>query len=335
ASPTIGEQASYKLGSPIGPVGTISFDGAYGVAGTLGAAPASIKVGATVRDAGGTVVQQLGSSVVDERSIRGGDTTMLLPLAAAATAGTALQKATSQVAIAGAARACTTIFLKAPEKPLEQCVDTVVPTATSQGGVETGIAEAVAGAVAPVTSAERFLGLVDRVAVDIRFRREADSAEIVKISAPKRPKAGSTVTVKVTVVQGTSGLERIIPVKVRIPRYASGEATGIVVIADAIEAAAPVDGESLTDLFVDEDEPIVPKNLAALRALYTPAGISGLRAAVIPGIPGAALKGGLLGDEDSELDDADLADLAKHTKLAWELPSVSTTGLASATVYPR
>lgn len=334
ASPTIGDQASYKLGTPIGAVGTIGFDGAFGVAGLLGAPPATIPVSATVRDAGGAIVQEAKASVVDERPVRGGSTGSLLALASAANAGTAMQRLTSQASISGSARACTTIYLKGEEKPLSECIDTIVPQAGAEGGVETGIAEAVVGAIGPVASAERFLKLVDRVAVDVRFRREADTAEIIKVRAPKHPKAGSTITARVTVVQGTTGDERVIPVKVRIPRYAVGAPTGIVVLADAVEPL-PADEDALDALFADEESTPAPKTLASLRTQYTPSGISGLRAVVVPGIGGSAVKGGLLGDEDSELTDDDLESIIGRVKLVWELPAVAATGAASVTVNPR
>jgi hypothetical protein len=339
-SPTIADQASYKLGSAVGPVGTINFDGVSGVAGLLGAAPPSIPVGTTIKDAGGTVIQQATANVIDERAVRGGGTADLLGLGAAANAGTALQRLTTQSAIGGSARACTTIFLKNNEKPLSACVDTVVARPTSDGGVETGVADAVAAAVAPATSVERFLKLVDHVQTDITFRKEADDAEIVKIIAPKHPKAGSSTTVRVVVVQGSTGDRREIPVKVRIPRSGAGHRTGIVIVPDAIDALAPSDGSSdptsIDELFADDsDTGEAPKTLDALRALYTTAGISGLRAIVAPGIGGADIRAGINGDDSSNLDDTEVAELMSHAKLVWQLPSVLLSGGASVTVTPR
>ena len=334
ASPTIADQSSFKVGSPVGAIGTLGFDGGFGVGGLLGAIPGTIQVKATVRDAGGAVVQEATASVVDERPVRGGQTADLLPVAAAANAGTALQRLTKQPALGGSARACTTVHLKGGAKPLSQCVDTIVPKPTAEGGVETGVADAVGSAVAPMTSAARFLGLVDRVDVDVRLRAEADAAEIVKLVTPSRVRAGWDATIRVVVVQESTGKRREIPVKVRIPRYAAGQSTGIVILADALDAAAATE-VSLDELFAEEDAPAAPKSLAELRKAYTPAGLSGLRALVVPGVPGSAVKGALTGSEDSDLDEDDLAELASRAKLVWELPSVALSGAVSATVTPR
>ncbi|MDQ8043464.1 MAG: hypothetical protein AAGC46_01415 [Solirubrobacteraceae bacterium] len=340
-SPSIADQASYKQGSALGPVGTIGFDGTAGITGLLGAAPASIPVAATIKDASGTVIQQANANVVDERGVRGGGTGSLLGLAAAANAGTALQRLTTQQAVGGAARACTTIFLKNGLKPLSECVDSVTPQPSSDGGVETGAAGAVSAAIDPLTTAERFLDLVDHVQVDITYRKEADDAEIVKVIVPSHPQAGSTVTARVIVVQGSSGARREIPVKLKIPRAAAGERTGLVITGDTIDTsgnAASSDSSSsdAIDLtFSDDDGTPAPKSVKGLRSLYTTDGESGLRAIIAPGTGGKTILDGIEGSEDSQLSDDEVAAYQATAKLVWELPAVQLSGGASATITPR
>lgn len=333
-SPNIADQVTYKLGTPGAPVGTIGFDGSFAIGGVLGGLPPTIPTDVTVRNAAGAVVQTGAAQIVDEREIRGGGTPALLPLAAAANAGAALQRLTSQTAVGGSARVCTTISLKGQAVPLYQCADSVVTSPdVSVGGVETGVAEGVASAVAPATSAERFLNLITSVKVDVRLRDEADTAQIVRIRRPKVVRAGRLATIRVVVVQGSTGERREIPVKVRIPKYGAGMKTGIAVLADPVEAFSDA---SLGDVLFgsdDSDAPPPPKNLAALRALYTGAGISGLRVIAVPGFDGEELLGALSG-QDSGLDDADLTALAKAVRIGQELPTVQVAGSAAINVRP-
>lgn len=333
-SPAIGDQVTYKLGAPVGAVGTIGFDGTAAVGGLLGATPPTIPVTAAIRNAGGTVVGGGTAAITDERAVRGGNTSSLLPLAAAANAGTALQRLTTQPSAGGSARTCTHIRLKNGQKPLDECVDTVVTEPSSLGGLETGIADATGGAVAGVTLAERYLRLVDNVHVDITYRNEADDLEIIRVRQPKNVRAGKTVTIRVVVVQGSTGDSREIPVKVKIPRSAAGQKTGIVVLSGP---AGLSEDAILEELFEDEASiGTVPKNLDELRKGYTNDGLSGLRVGVIPGISGKeALELLSGGAEDSELDEDEYEALASTVKLAHELPTYFVEGSGSTSVTPR
>ncbi len=213
-SPTIADQVSYKLGTPGASVGTVGFDGAFAVGGLLGGLPPTIDTDVVVHDASGAVVQTADAQVVDERAVRGGGTAGLLPLAAGANAGAALQRLRSQSVLGGAARACTTIFLKNEAVPLYQCADNVISTPdASTGGVETGVAQSVAAAVTPAVSAERFLRLIDRVHVDVKLRDEADTAQIVRIRRPQTVQAGAKATIRVVVIQGSTGERREVPIR--------------------------------------------------------------------------------------------------------------------------
>jgi hypothetical protein len=332
-SPNIADQVSYKLGVAGAPVGTVAFDGAFAIGGLLGGAPSTIPTTVTVRNGAGAIVQTAQANVIDERAVRGGGTTGLLPLAAAANAGAALQRLTSQATVGGAARTCTTITLKGQTVPLYQCADAAVATPDSTlGGVETGVAEAVAAAVSPTTSAERFLKLVDRVHVDVRVRDEADTAEIVRVRRPKTVRAGKVATVRVVVIQGSTGDRREIPISVRIPKYAAGMRTGIAVLADPIEASA--DDSLAAALFGDDDESFAPpKNLPALRSLYTAAGISGIRVIAVPGMSGDEILATFAG-EDTGLEDDQVAELQKQVKVGKELPTVTVAGSAALNVRP-
>lgn len=334
-SPAIGEQVTYKLGSPVGAVGTIGFDGSYAVGGLLGAAPATIPVTATIKNGAGVTIGGGSAAVTDERPVRGGNTGSLLPLAAAANAGTALQRLTTQSSAGGSARTCTHIRLKNNLKPLDECVDTVVTEPSALGGLETGIADAAGGAVAGITIAERYLRLVDNVHVDVTYRNDADDLEIVRVKQPKTVRAGKTVTIRVVVVQGSTGDRREIPVKVKIPKYAAGQKTGIVVLSGP---AGLSELALLEELFEDEESigSLVPKSLDELRKSYTNDGLSGLRVGVIPGISGSAALELLAGEsEDSDLDDEEFEALASQVKLVHELPTYALSGAASTSVTPR
>lgn len=332
-SPNIADQVTYKLGVAGAPVGTLGFDGAAAIGGLLGPLPSSIPTDVTVRDGNGKVVQTAEAQVIDERAVRGGGTGGLLPLAAAANAGTALQRYTRQSTLGGAARTCTTITLKGESVPLYQCADAVTATADATlGGVEMGVAESVASAVLPTTSAERFLKLVSRVHVDVQLRDEADTAEIVRVRRPKTVRAGRVVTLRVVVIQGSSGERREIPIRVRIPKYAAGMRTGIVVVADPVETVS--DDALISALFGDDEESgPPPKNLPALRSLYTAAGISGLRVLAVPGLTGDEILATLSG-EDTGLSDEEVEALQKQVKVAKQLPTVTVAGGASINVRP-
>lgn len=334
SSPAVGDQVTYKLGAPVGPVGTIGFDGTSAVGGVLGAAPATIPLTTTIRNGAGAVVGGGNATITDERPVRGGNTASLISLAAAANAGTALQRLTTQAAIGGSARTCTHIRLKNGQKPLEECVDSVVPEPSALGGVETGVADATGGAVSGVTLAERYLRLVDNVHVDVTYRNEADDLEIVRVKQPKSARAGKTITVRVVVVQGSTGDSREIPVKVKIPRSAAGLKSGIVVLSSA---AGTSDLGLLDELFEDEDAgSLAPKTLDELRKSYTNDGVSGLRVGVIPGMSGASALELLTGDsEDADLDDEEFDFLASQVKLTTELPTYALSGAASTSITPK
>ncbi|MBJ7471282.1 MAG: hypothetical protein JHD16_08260 [Solirubrobacteraceae bacterium] len=337
ASPAIGEQVTYKLGAPIAPAGTVGFDGVSAIGGVLGARPGTIPVGATIKNAAGAVVQQANAAIVDERPVRGGSTGGLLPLATAANAGTAVQRLTSQASAAGSARTCTRILLKNGQKPLEQCVDSIVTQPGTFGGVETGVADAAGAAVSGVTSGERYLRLVDRVQVDVTMRGEADTLEIVRVKQPTRIRAGRTATVRVVVVQGSTGDRREIPIQVRIPRFAAGQRTGIVILSGAAGASEEGGGGLLDALFSElfEGGSVVPKSLDALREQYTNDGVSGLRAVVLPGFSGSEARELLTGDsEETDLDEEEFQALFDEVKLVRELPTYSVEGAASTTVRP-
>jgi hypothetical protein len=333
-SPNIADQVSYKLGTPGAAVGTMGFDGAFAIGGVLGGLPPSIDTDVTVRDANGAVVQAADTKVVDERAVRGGGTGGLLPLAAGANAGAALQRLTNQSTVGGSAHSCTTITLKGEKVPLFQCADTVVPMADSTlGGVETGVAEAVGSAVSPAVSAERFLKLIDHVHVDVRLRDEADTAEIVRIRQPRGLRAGTVATIRVVVIQGSTGDRRDVPIQVRIPRAAAGVRTGIAVLADPVETVT--DSSLASSLFggEDGDAPAPPKNLPALRSLYTPSGLSGLRVVAVPGVSGDEVLAGFAG-EDTSLSDEEVTALQRRVKVAKELPTVTVAGSAFVNVRP-
>lgn len=332
-SPAIADQVTYKLGSPVGPVGTVGFDGAFAIGGVLGPLPGTVPTNVTVRSGSGKVLDYARASVVDERPVRGGSTGDLLALGSAANAGTALQRITSQPAVGGSARTCTTIHLKTGAVPLYQCVDSIVPRPTAEGGVETGAAEAVGSAVSNATSAERFLRLVEAVQVDVTMRPQADELEVLKVTAPRRLRAGRSATFRVTVVQGSTGDRRVIPVQVRMPLASAGERTGIVILSEA--PTAPTSEASFEELFEDEVGGSAPRNLEALRALYTADGVSGLRAIAIPGMSGSDAQELLSGEsEDSELTTSEYEALTKRAKLVYELPTYTATGSATATVRP-
>ncbi len=337
SSPAVGDQVTYKLGEPIGPVGTIGFDGTAAIGGVLGATPGTIPLAATIRNGQGAVVQQANAAIVDERSVRGGVTSGLLPLAAATNAGLAVQRLTTQPAVGGAARTCTTITLKNNEKPLHECVDSILAEPGGFGGVEMGVVDAVSSAVAGVTTGERFLRLVDNVKVDVTLRNEADTLEIVRIKQPKSIRAGKTATVRVVVVQNSTGERREIPLKVKIPRYAAGMRTGIVVLSGSLGLS---EEEFLAELFEEDlgGSSGGPKTLDALRKQYTDDGLSGLRVAVLPGIPGSMALELLTGDgegEESDLDDEEIEALSEQVKLAQELPTYAVEGAASTSVRPK
>lgn len=332
-SPAVADQVSYKLGVAGAPVGTLSFDGTAAVSGLLGPLPSSIPTNVTVRNAAGAVVETAESRVIDERAVRGGGTGGLLPLAAAANAATALQRHTKQSTLGGAARTCTTITLKGETVPLYQCADAVTPTADATlGGIEVGVAEAVASAVFPTTSAERFLKLVERVRVDVQLRDEAETAEIVRIRRPQVIRAGRLATIRVVVIQGSTGERREIPIRVRIPREAAGVRTGIVVVADPVETVS--DDALAAALFGDDEGASAPpKNLPALRSLYTAAGISGLRVIAVPGLTGDEILATFSG-EDTGLGDDEVEALQRQVKVAKQLPTVTVSGGASINVRP-
>lgn len=340
SSPTIGEQASYKLGEPVGPVGTVGFDGSFGIGGLVGAAPPTITAGVTVRDAAGQLLRTGAVQIADERAVRGGFSAQLVPLGAAAGASGALQRVTRQSAVGGAAHTCTTIFLKGQPVPLYQCADSIiaVPSADT-GGVETGVADAVAASVSLATSAERFLRLIDRLNVTVTLRHEADDAQIVRVRQPKNVKAGSVATVRVVVIQGSTGERREIPLKLRIPKAAAGQPTGIVVLANSVtDTSTSSDStDPLAELFGTDESPVVaPKSLPALRKQFTGDGVSGLRALVVPGLTGAALRAALNGNgDDAGLTDAEVSALQSRVKIVQALPSVALSGQASTTVRPR
>ncbi len=106
-------------------------------------------------------------------------------------------------------------------------------------------------------------------------------------------------------------------------------------LADPVEATSDA---SLSDaLFSDDgssDAPAPPKNLRALRALYTPFGLSGLRAVAVPGVPGDEVLAAFAGD-DTDLSDEEIAELQRRTKVVKELPTVTVAGSASVNVRPR
>jgi hypothetical protein len=201
------------------------------------------------------------------------------------------------------------------------------------------VAEAVSSAIDPLTTAERFLDLVDHVSVDITFRKEADDAEIVKLIVPPHPRAGSTVTARVIVVQGSSGARREIPVKLHIPLAALGERTGVVITGDTIDTSGSSDDSSSSDsssidvIFSDDgsDSPS-PKSVKGLRSLYNTDGESGLRAIIAPGTSGKTILDGIEGADDSQLSDDEVAAFQSIAKLVWQLPSVQLSGGASATI---
>ncbi|MEH3054636.1 MAG: hypothetical protein PGN13_11635 [Patulibacter minatonensis] len=333
ASPNIADQVSYKLGTPGASVGTVGFDGAFAIGGFLGPQPAMIDTDVTVKNAAGAVVQTAATKVVDDRSVRGSSTSSLLALAAGANAGAAIQRLANSSTVGGSARVCTTITLKGEKVPLYQCADSVVATPDeSTGGIESGVAQAVAGSVSPALSAERFTKLIERVHVDVTVRDEADSAEVVRIRKPKALRAGKLNTIRVVVVQGSTGERREVPLQVRIPKSAAGQRTGIAVLSDPVEAVS--DDTLSISLFGDDSEDAPPpKNLPALRALYTPAGISGLRVLAVPGVSGRELVAAFSGDE-TPLDDDEVAALQAMVKVAKETPTVTVSGAASVDVRP-
>lgn len=333
SSPQIGDQGTFKLGNAVAAIGTWGFDGSFGIAGQLGATPPTIPLSATVRTSSGAVLQSLSASLVDEREVRGGTSQALLPMAAGALAGSAVQLTGRSDTVAGAARTCTTITLRGESVPLFQCRDAVVPPSELAGaGVETGAADSVIAALAPALSAERFARLIDGVHVQVTLRGQSDRVQVRRVRVIGKLRAGKTARLRVTVVQGSTGETREIPAQIHIPRAAAGRRAGLVVYAQAQQA----DDESIFDLFADEAEAAAPRNLPRLRALYTKAGISGIRAAVIPGMRGKAARELLVDGGDEALSRKEKETIQRRVKLVSELPSVIGTGAVSLTLQvPR
>lgn len=337
SSPAVGSQVSFKLGSPIAPAGTVGFDGTAAIGGVLGATPGTIPLRATIRNAAGATIQSATANVVDERAVRGGLGASYIAVAAGANAGTALQRLATSDFVGGSARACIKIMLKGETRPLNQCIDSIVPSPTS-GGVESAVQSAVSSSVGPALSAERFTRLIDAVDVDVTYRPEADTASIVRLRQPKNVKAGSTITVKVVVVQGSTGERREVPIKVKIPRSAAGERTAIVVLSSGLGGSVSAGGgggSDFVEIIFGGDEVVAPKSLPALRSLYTKDGISGLRAMVVPGIPGDSLLRALTEDDGGGLSDDEYFALVDGLKIVQETPSVYLDGAVAATVRPR
>ncbi len=119
----------------------------------------------------------------------------------------------------------------------------------------------------------------------------------------------------------------------KIPASAVGTRTGIAVVADPVESGT--DDSLLQALFgsADGDAPPPPKNLPALRAQYTAAGLSGLRVVAVPGVRGDDILAAFNGDQ-TDLSEDEVAAIQAQVKVAQELPAVALAGGAAIDVRP-
>lgn len=204
-APTTPLSAAYKLAAPTpGILGSITNDRRAGVAGLIGAPPASIPLEVGVRDLDTGRAVTLRAAVADETplDIEGGPA-----FGVALTVAAALDRAVGAEAPRTTDRLCLSLVVRQLPLPLGGC-----GTFFDGGAVDV--------ATLATTLVERFdrapLGLS---AIRIRLRRRSGAPEafIDSASGPRRARPGSTITVAVRVTVRRGG-RRTLRFPLRLPR---------------------------------------------------------------------------------------------------------------------
>jgi hypothetical protein len=195
---------TYKLASSGGHLqGSVSADGFASIAGTVGAAPASVPLKVTARDrAGGTVT--LDSQLADERALGyGAGLSLVAPLAVnQAVDGLLRSRGPSTLS------ACARFSVRERRRPMSYC--------NTYFGIDAALFD--------LTEAARLVEGYDlsplglrRVEVSVRARRGVTSDVIVRGRAPGRVRQGRRIRLRLDLQRRHDG-ERSLSVPVRVPR---------------------------------------------------------------------------------------------------------------------
>ena len=195
---------TYKLTSPGGhTVGALTNDTFSGIAGTVGAGPASIPLRATARL--GSQRATIDTQVADERSLGlAGGLSLIAPVAG----GTAVDRLLDSFEPV-AATLCTRFRVREQKRPLGFCNDYF-------------------DTFAPLSDAARAASLVDAydfgplhvrgVAVSLALKRGFSDEVLVSADGPGRVRAGSTAAIELELRRRGGGGSHTVTARVPIPR---------------------------------------------------------------------------------------------------------------------
>ncbi len=248
------ELSTYKLGAPGNDVGTVTNDATNGVAGSLGALPASYPLKVFAKDLDTGRVRSLVTSIVNEGDIGRPAGPSILAVAA----GASVAEGASAVLGGAPARQtgdmCVTVALRELKTPIRACWDYAV-----DGSGPNALAGALSNDIGTVAAfLESFpFGVLHPTAVDVglRVRRGLRQAWIVDASGPRRVKRGRKVTLKLALRRTQTGVRFTRTIRFRVPADTTpGTRTIKLTGTDAESGSNPNDDSDLSILFEEAPE---------------------------------------------------------------------------------
>ncbi len=285
------EVSTYKLATPLDPVGTLTQDGVSAVAGRLGAGPVSYPLSVTALDTDTGRTDALHARVADERALGYPSGSSALTTVLPGALAQAMYGAFGGTPSRQSANMCVRISVRGRPKPLGFCN-------TYVSGGSAGFDGLVAGPV--VADAAAASGLVDLydagpltvtgVDIGVRVRRGMQIATLEDLSGPRTARRGRTIRVIATLLR-PGGARLAKTIRVRVPRGMPRGTRDLLLRGTAADVAVGSEDDGaaidLTSLFEPSgQEQPGPKSLGeladALRSLHR---YDGVRARFVP--PGA------------------------------------------------
>jgi hypothetical protein len=264
-----GDAFSQKLAAPGHDLGTLTYDGPYGIVGHVGPLPPRIPLRITYREGADGPAQTLSADVVDESGVGLPTGTSALsfigPMAVSEAAFNALDG--SPASTSGAM--CVGIHVRDLAKPMSFC-----NTYVGAGGGPIDDAEAPIPGAALVGDLAEAIGDLDvfeyaplqvtRVDVTMHLERGLRQAFLLDVDAPRYVRRGQRVKLRVELRHNRGPKERR-TITVRIPRKAKlGERDLVLTGTSADGALDSTDVLDLGDLLDDSSTDTTPKTLKAV-----------------------------------------------------------------------
>lgn len=325
-----GDIATYKLASPLDPIGTLTQDGISGIAGRLGRQPASYPLRVTVRDRD---TGRLGSSLsrlADERGVGFPNGFSALSSLAVPAVVDAIQDGIGGSPVRQSTDLCIRVSVAQRKKPLAFCNRYIGGGGDAESMASGPLASDLASATDLLDVYDASALTIKGVEIGVRVRRGLALAELVSVSGPRVVSRGSVLTLRAK-LRRPGGARITRTIRVPVPRTMPAGPRDVLLRGNDADVA-PTGSDSstldLSGLFDDtsgEEPPPSPSSVSKLAeevsALHRYDGVTARFVRIGAGAP-QQLPGGREG-------------IAQRARRVFRDPAIRVSGRARWSVFVR